>query len=598
MADHDPGQPARHRSPSTARARRWPLAGQLLLGLLSILLAMWLLLPRITAVEHLANGSSGPVYPLWLVWSGGVNRLELDLQVGALTPRRWSVAVEGRLTALRINGHEVPLQNLLPEAPADTWRGFILDAAPWLQPGANHLEFTVETAASSDVRRPSGGLSFLPVPGWRLLLMWAGFMPWLLALARLFRLRREQILVLALALEILCVYCAGTPWNLRTHDVMLANGGHLAYITYIADHLALPLPTQGWTFYHPPLYYIAGAAAWRWANWLALPAPPVLQWLALTLWLVFLTASAAALRLTLRCPQPALSLATAVLALWPAGIIQSVAVGNDAALYASAAVAGWLLLRWWRSGSRPLLLGAAGAVAVALLCKSNAIVLAAALGLLLGLRLLRRPRRRRWIDAAMAAGLVGAGLLLSLGQRIWFYWHGELGDWLIANAQGLPQVLRVPVRLADFLPVELPTYLGTPWMDPFDPASGRANFWNYLMRSALSGEFSFTSNTARLIALLWGALLLGMMLLPLRAIGRCTRAQLWRDAPLLALGLLWLASLLALRIRVPYACSNDFRYILPVLVPFLVWVARSGMTARWILFGMVLSSPLFFLAAA
>lgn len=576
------------------------MAVWLLLGLLSIAAAMCLLLPRLSATEHLADGSSGPGYPLWLVWVGGTNRLELDLQAGPLTPKRWSVAVEGRLTALRINGHEVPSHDLLPDGPADTWRSFVLDTSPWLNRGANHIDLVIENDSGTDPLRPTGGVSFLPVPGWRLLLMWAGFLPWLLALSSLFRLRREQILVLAFALEILCMYCWGTPWNLRSHDVMLAKGGHVGYITYIASHLALPLPTQGWTFYHPPLYYIVGAAAWRLAQALALPPPPVLQWLSLALWLVFLTASAAALRLTLRLSPPLLALATAALALWPCGVIQSVTIGNDVALYASAAVATWFLLRWWRSGSRLQLLGAAGFVVVSLLCKSNGIVPAAALGLLAVLRLLHSPDRRRWIDTAMAAAMVGTGAVLSLAVRLYYYWRGELGDWLIANANGLPDTLRVPVHLGNFLllPADLKTFLVTPWLDSFDDASGRANFWISLMRSALSGEFTFTSENARLIALLWGALLLGLMLLPLRAVARCTRPQLWRDAPLLALGLLWLASLLALRIRVPYACSNDFRYILPVLLPFLVGAARSGMPARWALSGMVLSSPLFFIAVA
>jgi len=35
---------------------------------------------------------------------------------------------------------------------------------------------------------------------------------------------------------------------------------HLKYITYIQQHRALPLPTEGWEMYQPPLYYLTGAA--------------------------------------------------------------------------------------------------------------------------------------------------------------------------------------------------------------------------------------------------------------------------------------------------------------------------------------------------
>ena len=36
---------------------------------------------------------------------------------------------------------------------------------------------------------------------------------------------------------------------------------HLKYVAYIQEHRALPLPTEGWEMYQPPLYYLFGAAA-------------------------------------------------------------------------------------------------------------------------------------------------------------------------------------------------------------------------------------------------------------------------------------------------------------------------------------------------
>jgi tetratricopeptide (TPR) repeat protein len=36
---------------------------------------------------------------------------------------------------------------------------------------------------------------------------------------------------------------------------------HLKYINYIQEHRALPLPTEGWETYQPPLYYLIGALA-------------------------------------------------------------------------------------------------------------------------------------------------------------------------------------------------------------------------------------------------------------------------------------------------------------------------------------------------
>jgi hypothetical protein len=226
-------------------------------------------------------------------------------------------------------------------------------------------------------------------------------------------------------------------------------------------------------------------------------------------------------------------------------------------------------------------------------------VLAAALTALLGLRLLLRPRQRAglWRDAALAAAVMTCGALLSLGNPLYYYWHGQLDHWLVGNATALPAGLRVPVQVENFLPLDLRRFLVTPWLDPFDAAGQRANFWNYLLRSALTGEFHFATAVSRLVALAWGGLLLALLLVLLAPDGnrRWSRQALWRDAPLWLLGLLWLASLVSLRISVPYSCSNDFRYILPILLPLIVAAARKNHASRSLLLAIALGSPLFFL---
>lgn len=559
-------------------------------SLLLIALALWLVQPRLSATQYLAGGASGPVRMPWVFneVSRG-NRLDVQLRAGWLTPRRWNIVPDDHLRELRINGQAVPLDGVPAGGLEDYERGFTLDLSPWLRHGDNTLQFVLDNNGGV------GGLTLRPRLGWRWLLLGAGFVPWLLTLARLFRLRRGQTLVLIAALAVLCAYWAATPWTTRQHDAG-GDSGHIAYIDYIATRLALPPPNGGWTYFHPPLYYLGGALVWSGAHGLGLPAMESLQALSLALWLVFLAASAGCLKLALRRSPAVLVLATAALALWPSGIIHGLRISNDALLYAATAAASWYLLRWWRSGRRRHLLAASLLTAVALLAKSNAIAVAAALALLLLLRLLRRWRApRRWADAALAGAVVGSGLLLSLASRLYYYWRGEIPHWLIANSDGLSSGLRVPLQLRYFLPLDVPVFLTQPWIAPYDEATGRSNFWNYLLRSALSGEFRFDGPMHRFIAYAWGALLLCLLLLLLRA-ARWPRLAQWRDLPLLALGLLWLASLLTLRIQTPYACSNDFRYVLPILLPFIVGCARAGLAARSLLLVLVLGSVPFFVS--
>lgn len=39
--------------------------------------------------------------------------------------------------------------------------------------------------------------------------------------------------------------------------------GHFTYIWFMADEWRIPLPTSGWSFFHPPLYYAFMASIWR-----------------------------------------------------------------------------------------------------------------------------------------------------------------------------------------------------------------------------------------------------------------------------------------------------------------------------------------------
>ena len=562
-------------------------------SLFSLSLALWLVFPHLSAYQQLAHGSSGSVEMPWrFAEVSNGNRLSVHLPVHWLTARRWNITPDDRLTALSINGRAVPLDSV-PAGGLSDWRnGFVIDLSPWLHQGDNQLDFTVDNYWQN------GSIALRPVAGWRVLLLAGGLLPWLLALSRLFRLRRSQVLILGAALLVLACYWAATPWTLRNHDVgYFGETGHLAYVGYIAVHLRLPQPGQGWEYFQPPLYYTVGALVWHWAQWLGLAVPEALQALALVFWLVFLTASAAALRLQLRRSPGVLALATAALALWPSGVMHGLRLGNDPPMYAAAAVATWFMLRWWRSGRLRHACGMAAAIAVALLCKTSAVAVLAAAAALLALRLLAsRNRPRAWIQAAAAGAIMAGGVLLGLVRGLWYWWHGLTPSWLIGNIGLLDDSLRVPNQIRYFLPLDIPVFLTSPWGDTRDDATGRANVWNFLLRSSLSGEFQFDGALKRGIALVWGAALLwllGLLLLRLSAL-RFSLAGLWREMPLSLLSLSWLASLLAVRITYPFACQEDFRFVLPLLLPFLIACARNGVLARVLLSVIALASGLFF----
>jgi hypothetical protein len=549
------------------------------------------------AVQHLAGGAEGPVETPWRFDAVTKdNRLDVHLPVGWFTPRRWRIVPDDLLTNVRVDGKAVPLDRVPPGGLRDFAHGFEFDLSSWLRPGDNEIEFTVTNSGGP------GGLAFYPVVGWQIALVFFGTLPWLFALASAFRLRRAHVAILCGAVLVLCFYWAATPWFARTYDVKrLGEGGHLDYVAYVAEHAALPRPDAGWEYYHPPLYYALGALVWRGASRIGASPTDALQAYSLFLWIVFLVAGTATFERALPRKGAGALVATAGLALWPSGVMDSQRIGNDAALYAAAGVATWFLVRWWRSRRRRHLIGASAFVGLAFLAKGNAVALLAALLALLLLAVMRRGRWRRprvWLDVLASAAAVATGVFVSVARNLWYWHRGQVSTWLVSNVATLDASLRVPNRIRDYIPLDIPTFLDTPWISTRDDATGRANFWNFMLRSSLTGEFSFDGTFHRYVAVAWGVALLAMVALLVLSLSR-TRPSikaLWPHAPLILLGVAWLGSLVCSRIVYPFSCGGDFRYIVPVLIPLMVWCGSRGVLTKLLLCFIALGSTAFFVS--
>jgi hypothetical protein len=188
--------------------------------------------------------------------------------------------------------------------------------------------------------------------------------------------------------------------------------------------------------------------------------------------------------------------------------------------------------------------------------------------------------------------------VLGLARNIYYWAHGQLAGFLIGNVGSLDSNLRVPNSLRYYLPLDVPVFLTMPWMDSRDDATGRSNYWNYLLRSSLSGEFDFVGPMHRDIAFLWGAALLCLViLLVVNLIDRTpSLAQSWRDQPFSLLGLLWLLGSLSQRLAHPFSCIADFRLVYPLLVPFVFLCVRQGKVQQALLWVISLSSAMFFVS--
>jgi hypothetical protein len=419
------------------------------------------------------------------------------------------------------------------------------------------------------------------------------------------RLSRSAIVAYLAGVAVRIAYLFVTPYSIRTHDV----DQHIEYVEYLLAHHALPPSTALWASYHPPFYFVLAALLWRaltlagvTARWVLLLA---LQLQSLAYHLGFLAFALLTGERwigpsaeTRSGDGPAVSgrqraLFAALLCLWPSGVMHSVRLGNDDLFYLFFGAGLFFAARWWQGArDRDLHMAFAGA-ALATLSKSNGLILFMVLGALLGLRIfqdpdrsVRRHARRIGPGALMFLGVTG----VTLGRAALDTLSGKRSNFLVGNTDRLTKALAVGNSAANYLWFDVKMFVTHPYASSWVDDTGRQYFWNFALKSALVGSFEFDgvalSNLAELMAFSL------LALLGVTAIGLARDKREWEpEAPLWSTIALGMASLAALRMSVPMACSNDFRYVWPIMVPALCLyvrsIARLGNTGRtgWAWFG-------------
>ena len=403
-------------------------------------------------------------------------------------------------------------------------------------------------------------------------------------------LARSAVLAFLVGLAVRIAYLLVTPYSVRTHDV----DQHLEYVEYLVAHHALPRPGDGWAFYHPPSYYVLAALLWRGLWALHVTKRPVLivalqlQSLAYELgFLVF--ALLTGKRWLDRVPDARLgpgphmrgrlaAIYAALLCLWPSGIIHSARIGNDDASY--LAFGGVLLYatRWWIEGRDRHFHAAAAFAGLAMLVKSNGLVPFALLGLLFVVKAVREENRslrgllrRAWPAAVFFAVPTTATLVRAIRSIT----PGHPHNLLVGNSDKLTKAIAVGNGAANYLWFDLKMLLTQPYSTSWSDEAGRQYFANFALKTSLLGDFSYDGATLSNLAIVMSFLFVPILVCVGLGAAYQTRDDWYDTLPLWLMIALAVASLAALRMSIPMACSNDFRYILPILMPSLYLFTRA-----------------------
>lgn len=394
-------------------------------------------------------------------------------------------------------------------------------------------------------------------------------------------------------------YLSDTPFNVRTHDV----GGHIEYINYIlTNNFSLPDASDCWQCYHPPLYYIISAGTLCLFSKCQLNGM-LLQILSLILNFGFLFFGIKLLRLYI---PPGLgeryfNIAAALLIFWPSGIIHSVRIGNDSLLYFFMAAGIYFIAKWLADGEKNNIWFAVLFVFFCLITKNNGLLIMGAIGIAWIIRFIWNNNKKELLSLGLPVLFILAFVtaLVFLNPIKNNYLSDGIGGVLVGNISKLGDEVKVDNKIENLINFDSKIFLQNAFTDPW-LGEERQYFTNFLVKTALFGEFRFWQPVLQKIAILMNYLIIGMifMIIIFTAfiIRNLKNSYKMQDAKILLhlFAILTIVmsvmALMIFRYVNSFSCSGDFRYIFPIviLISALIGIGLQNLgKARFLLAGAI-----------
>jgi hypothetical protein len=503
---------------------------------------------------------------------------------------KFRIYPDDEIHTLTVNGRSVSLDHLSIEDRRNYGSGFVIKIDQ-----LNSNQINIIEAHLSNTSNPAGFRieSTQRFSKGKLLAIFVMLVALASVLMQHLRINKYQFLVLVVGLALSTLYLLKTDERTRTFDVF-EGGGHRDYIEYLIDQKELPVPGDGWEYHQPPLYYLSAALIKQTAPINSKISGELWgQLFALYLWVLFLIASLATIKLAFRKHPFVIIMASIALCLWPSGIIHSIRIGNDLGVYACYSISFYYTIKWWKNRNSQTLFWASLWMAASLLCKSNGLAVAGVIGILMLFHiygLVRKPnslqqnKPKLLRDIAIAGSLFFGAILLNFADNIKYYLDGTSKDWLLSNvSEMINPGLQVGNSPSNYLIFDLATFLQEPFISTWEDKYGRQYFWNFVLRSSLTSEYFFngkwmdlwgTINGILLLLMIAGIIIFYLQQQPLTPWNKIKRLC-YRNAPWIMALVFPFILLLAYRIKVPLSCNTDFRYIYPVIVPLLFFTLHA-----------------------
>lgn len=536
----------------------------------------------------------------------GVYTYKFNLEVNRLTQTKVNLTIDDCLESIEINNRILFPQDLGYARFCEWERGRLVDFKPYLVQGTNQIII--------NVRNYGGGTGFKfnwsiknPIVIFSSVVIILSILLILYEISSILKFTYLQTAILWSGFAIRVLYYSFTGFHVRHHDA-LGNTGHIGYIHYIVQNGSFPDPKTGLEYHQAPLYYFISSLFVRLSNFLGYTNVwDMVQWISLFYFTGFLIFAILFIRLLVK-NQLWQNLAILLLVFWPSLIFHSTRITNDQLLYFFLGGFLFFQTKWFLQNKSRFYLYSGVFLTLAIITKSSSII---AFGMFLGttaLKLLQNyfivnkvdsketflrvfknhfqlvfSQRFQYLKKVSKVNFnklklyIIAWIIIPLG----FLFNDDFIQLLkgedidsVIGSTSLGEVLKVGEGLQHYIYFDIRKFLTVPFMNPWTDESGRQWFWNFFLKSSLFGEFVFYRKSMENLAVLISFIFLGMI------VSFCwyiltKKKWSFQDLYLLAIVVLFVAGNMMHRYKNPHAPNSDFRFVLPVILPFLVLLVNS-----------------------
>ncbi|MCL1955697.1 MAG: hypothetical protein FWF63_00110 [Fibromonadales bacterium] len=498
---------------------------------------------------------------------GEVFLVSLNLAVKNKKNAKFKIIPDDCIQEILINEKQFPLDGI--NGLCDYSNGIFFDFSKYVQEGLNSFEFKIINSGGP------GGLRMETLFNgfYSLNFIQYVFVLFLLCsialILRKFKFKLIAISIILLGIVARLVVYSYTGPLQNPYDV----DAHLEYIKIVAEEKRIPKINEGWATYQPPLYYIVSAMVKKIADSYEPSLTNRVQQQFSMLLSFACVIFGVALIINLFGNRAIAYLTALVSVLWPISVMAAPRIGNDSLFYFGALFCMLFAQRYWHFHKNSDMLLATIGASIAVAAKSNGLVILGVWVIVYALKVLFSLKIGSLRVLLVSISIMALSVCLSNYRTIVNIFEKNRVE-LIPNAVSLHGGLKVQNTVGNYLYFDLKDYLLFPYTSAWQDEGGRQYFWNYLIKSSLSlyrenGIWKYPIGNVLCSMLCILALLIFVL-----ALWGLIHIK-YREIPQMLFAVFLFVALIYFRVNYPYSCSNEFRYILPVLFPLVYFSTRG-----------------------